>query len=252
MIEASVDEPVYDRSVPGAAPTQKSSPDARLPPRRQSQLSSSEEAEESGLLALGGDLSPQRLLTAYAMGIFPWYQEEPILWYSPAPPHSARPGRAAGLPASSPHPEPGPLRAAPGLRVRRGDPLLRQRPPAGKSGHLDHAGHDRRLLHPPRARVRPFFRGLVRGQAGGSMEYPSAAASSGNRCSFAGETHRRRLVALVWQLRRGDSSSSTARCTRNTWRASAPGSGHVIASFGSCVSPWSSRPAAGGGSSHRG
>ena len=46
---------------------------------------SPEEAEESGLLALGGDLSPQRLLTAYAMGIFPWYQEEPILWYSPHP-----------------------------------------------------------------------------------------------------------------------------------------------------------------------
>ena len=44
-----------------------------------------EEAEEGGLLAVGGDLSAQRLLTAYAMGIFPWYQEEPILWYSPDP-----------------------------------------------------------------------------------------------------------------------------------------------------------------------
>ena len=44
-----------------------------------------EEAEEGGLLAVGGDLSPQRLLAAYAMGIFPWYQEAPILWYSPDP-----------------------------------------------------------------------------------------------------------------------------------------------------------------------
>jgi leucyl/phenylalanyl-tRNA--protein transferase len=44
-----------------------------------------EEAEEGGLLAVGGDLSPQRLLTAYAMGIFPWYQQAPILWYSPDP-----------------------------------------------------------------------------------------------------------------------------------------------------------------------
>jgi len=44
-----------------------------------------EEAEEGGLLAVGGDLSPRRLLTAYATGIFPWYQEEPILWYSPDP-----------------------------------------------------------------------------------------------------------------------------------------------------------------------
>ena len=41
-------------------------------------------AEESGLLAVGGDLSPGRLLLAYASGIFPWYNEgEPILWYAP-------------------------------------------------------------------------------------------------------------------------------------------------------------------------
>jgi leucyl/phenylalanyl-tRNA--protein transferase len=44
-----------------------------------------EEAEEGGLLAVGGDLSPKRLLTAYAMGIFPWYQRAPILWFSPDP-----------------------------------------------------------------------------------------------------------------------------------------------------------------------
>jgi leucyl/phenylalanyl-tRNA--protein transferase len=43
------------------------------------------EAEEGGLLAVGGDLSPERLLAAYATGIFPWYQEEPILWFSPDP-----------------------------------------------------------------------------------------------------------------------------------------------------------------------
>jgi leucyl/phenylalanyl-tRNA--protein transferase len=41
-------------------------------------------AEEDGLLAIGGDLSTQRLLLAYANGIFPWYSDgEPILWYSP-------------------------------------------------------------------------------------------------------------------------------------------------------------------------
>nr|WP_294942196.1 leucyl/phenylalanyl-tRNA--protein transferase [uncultured Mucilaginibacter sp.] len=41
-------------------------------------------AEEDGLLAIGGDLSTQRLLLAYANGIFPWYSAgEPILWYSP-------------------------------------------------------------------------------------------------------------------------------------------------------------------------
>ncbi len=43
-------------------------------------------AEENGLLAIGGDLSPARLLTAYANGIFPWYSsDEPILWWSPSP-----------------------------------------------------------------------------------------------------------------------------------------------------------------------
>jgi len=44
------------------------------------------EAEEDGLLAVGGDLSPERLLQAYAAGIFPWYsQGSPILWWSPDP-----------------------------------------------------------------------------------------------------------------------------------------------------------------------
>jgi len=39
-----------------------------------------------GLLAVGGDLSAQRLLLAYKSGIFPWYNEdEPILWHSPNP-----------------------------------------------------------------------------------------------------------------------------------------------------------------------
>ncbi len=42
--------------------------------------------EPNGLLAAGGDLSPERLLSAYRQGIFPWYSEgEPILWWSPAP-----------------------------------------------------------------------------------------------------------------------------------------------------------------------
>lgn len=41
-------------------------------------------AEPDGLLAIGGDLSYQRLLLAYENGIFPWYSDdEPILWYSP-------------------------------------------------------------------------------------------------------------------------------------------------------------------------
>jgi len=45
-----------------------------------------EHAELDGLLAVGGDLRPERLLLAYSMGIFPWYDESsPILWHSPNP-----------------------------------------------------------------------------------------------------------------------------------------------------------------------
>ncbi|MVN20183.1 leucyl/phenylalanyl-tRNA--protein transferase [Mucilaginibacter arboris] len=41
-------------------------------------------AEPDGLLAIGGDLSVERLQNAYAQGIFPWYSnKQPILWYSP-------------------------------------------------------------------------------------------------------------------------------------------------------------------------
>ena len=44
------------------------------------------EDAEDGLLAVGGDLTPDRLLLAYESGIFPWYEEGlPILWHSPDP-----------------------------------------------------------------------------------------------------------------------------------------------------------------------
>lgn len=43
-------------------------------------------ADASGLLAVGGDLSSERLLEAYRIGIFPWYaDDQPILWWSPDP-----------------------------------------------------------------------------------------------------------------------------------------------------------------------
>ena len=43
-------------------------------------------ADPSGLLAVGGDLSTERLLEAYRLGIFPWYSDDqPILWWSPDP-----------------------------------------------------------------------------------------------------------------------------------------------------------------------
>jgi leucyl/phenylalanyl-tRNA--protein transferase len=58
-----------------------------------------DEAEDTvgGLLAIGGDLSPERLLEAYRNGVFPWFEDdaEPILWWSPDPraviePHAMR------------------------------------------------------------------------------------------------------------------------------------------------------------------
>jgi leucyl/phenylalanyl-tRNA---protein transferase len=43
-------------------------------------------ADETGLIAIGGDLRPERLLQAYRCGVFPWYDEhEPICWWSPDP-----------------------------------------------------------------------------------------------------------------------------------------------------------------------
>lgn len=43
-----------------------------------------ETADENGLLTIGGDLSPERLILAYKSGIFPWFNEgEPVIWYSP-------------------------------------------------------------------------------------------------------------------------------------------------------------------------
>jgi len=42
--------------------------------------------EPNGLLAIGGDLTADRIITAYTQGIFPWYSEdEPIMWWSPNP-----------------------------------------------------------------------------------------------------------------------------------------------------------------------
>ena len=48
--------------------------------------------EPDGLMAVGGDLSPERLLLAYRWGIFPWYHEgQPILWWWLAPRLMVRP-----------------------------------------------------------------------------------------------------------------------------------------------------------------
>jgi len=48
-------------------------------------------ADGDGLLGYGGDLTSDRLIAAYAQGVFPWYSEEPILWFSPDPRMVLRP-----------------------------------------------------------------------------------------------------------------------------------------------------------------
>ncbi len=54
--------------------------------RRSLEFPDLDEADESGLLAIGGDLSIDRLKLAYSKGIFPWYEKGmPILWWSPDP-----------------------------------------------------------------------------------------------------------------------------------------------------------------------
>jgi len=63
----------------------------RLPPSvvrelvRANPFPDARRASKDGLLAYGGDLEPERLLAAYAQGIFPWYDRPPILWFSPDP-----------------------------------------------------------------------------------------------------------------------------------------------------------------------
>jgi leucyl/phenylalanyl-tRNA--protein transferase len=67
-------------SVPIRLPELPADPAAPFPPADMALR------EPDGLLAIGGDLSPARLLNAYASGIFPWYSEgQPLLWWSPDP-----------------------------------------------------------------------------------------------------------------------------------------------------------------------
>ena len=51
-----------------------------------------EEANEDGLLAMGGDISVDRLLLAYKRGIFPWYDGDTPLWWCPDPRFVLYPG----------------------------------------------------------------------------------------------------------------------------------------------------------------
>jgi leucyl/phenylalanyl-tRNA--protein transferase len=85
-----------------------------------------EHADPSGLLAVGGGLEPERLLLAYASGIFPWFSEgQPVLWHAPDPRmvlrasdlHTPRSGRSRRWFAVAPRPL-DPIRREPGSPKR--------------------------------------------------------------------------------------------------------------------------------------
>lgn len=70
----------YNRTMSRRPALLSSDPDAPFPP------ADTALRQPDGLLAIGGDLSPTRLLNAYRNGIFPWFsQGQPILWWSPDP-----------------------------------------------------------------------------------------------------------------------------------------------------------------------
>ena len=123
-----------------------------------------ERADADGLVGVGGDLSPTRLLEAYPRGIFPWFDETtPILWWSPDPRaifeldgfhvsrRLARTLRSGRFTTRS-------------TRPSAGDPRLRR--PA-RPGYLDHAGNDRGVHDAAPPRLGAQRRGVERRRAGG-------------------------------------------------------------------------------------
>ena len=66
-----------------------------------------ETASAEGLLAIGGDLDPERILSAYRQGIFPWYSAgQPILWWSPKSESHPVPTASPDLSQSAKEPSP--------------------------------------------------------------------------------------------------------------------------------------------------
>jgi leucyl/phenylalanyl-tRNA---protein transferase len=178
-----------------------------------------DDAEPSGLLGVGGDLVPTRLVLAYSMGIFPWYSEDlPILWFSPDP--------RAVLPTGSLHvgrtlrrrleerPFTVTLDTAFGRVIRGAATVLRR----GQSGtwitdemvRAYEGLHRLGLAHS----VEAWQDGdLVGGLYGVSL----GGAFLASRCSRCGRTPRRwRSPAWCASSSDGGSASSTASCRRRT------------------------------------
>ena len=164
--------------------------------------------DPNGLLAAGGDLSPARLLDAYARGIFPWFGDgDPLLWWSPDPRmvlfvgelHVSRSLRRV-------------------IRSRRYSVTLDRafvdvmagcaEPRDGAGRHLDHRRDGRGVPRAGRARLRALGRGVGRTASwwAGCTAWRSAACSTASRCSAGGPT-RRRWRSCTWS---GSSSAGAS------------------------------------------
>ena len=154
-------------------------PEAFPPPER---------ADRSGLLAVGGDLRPERLLAGYRRGIFPWYSEgQPILWHSPDPRFVLLPERLHVSRSLAKVLRRGTYRLRARHRVRPGGRGLRPRAPPRSGRHLDHRGDAGRLPHAAPARPRPLGGGVAAASSWseGSTAWRWVASSSGRACSPA-------------------------------------------------------------------
>ena len=159
--------------------------------------------QPNGLLAAGGDLSPSRLLDAYAQGIFPWFgREDPLLWWSPDPRMVLYVRELQDLSIAAAH---DPLRPIPrhdGHGVPRSDQRLRGA--SARTGwHLDHARDARRVLPAVRDGLRPLGRSLDR------------------------RSPRRRTLRRLARA----ACSSASRCSRRESDASKVGFVHMVAQF---------------------
>ena len=154
-----------------------------------------EEAED-GLLAVGGDLSPERLVLAYSQGIFPWYERgpaDPLALAGPA--HGAARARAGTCRRSLREDHaPGALPAdARHARSPTSIAACARTPRPGQRTHLDHAGDEARVR-----RAAPSAGSPTRSRPGtasswwaGSTASRSAPRSSASRCSRTRRTPRR-------------------------------------------------------------
>ncbi len=110
---------------------------------------------KSGLLAVGGDLSPERLLAAYREGIFPWYAEgEPILWWSPDPRFVLLPDELRVSRSMRQFLKKGLVRITFDQAFREVIAACSEAPPR-PGRHLDHRGDAGGLRRPPRSRLTP-------------------------------------------------------------------------------------------------